>query len=74
MLNLETAHPETVQQSGKQRNITKRRMTFHPMRHICSWQHQFLQEEDGHRRSYLWSFLAIWAKTLLLSGLPNWTY
>ncbi|CAO2580032.1 hypothetical protein LEMLEM_LOCUS1247 [Lemmus lemmus] len=28
------------------------------MRHICSWQHQLLREEDGNRRGSL----AIWAR------------
>ena len=32
------------------------------MRHICYWQHQLLQEEDGQRRGSLWSLLGIWAR------------
>ena len=41
------------------------------VRHICSWQHQLFQEEDGHRRDSLWSWLAIWAKNC--SCLDCWT-
>ncbi|CAO2595034.1 hypothetical protein LEMLEM_LOCUS8034 [Lemmus lemmus] len=32
------------------------------VRHFCSWQHQLLQDEDGHKRSSLWNFLAIWSR------------
>ena len=35
---------------------------FMIMRHIYSWQHQLLQEDDGHRRGSLQSLLAIWAR------------
>ena len=35
---------------------------FMAVRHICSWQHQLLQEEDGHWRGYLWRLLSIWAR------------
>ena len=38
------------------------------IRHICSWQHKLLQEEDGNWRSSLWSWLAFGKETL-----PAWT-
>ena len=43
---------------------------FITVRHICSWQHQLLQGEDGHQRGSLWSLLASHlSKKLFLPGL-----
>ncbi|KAM7315902.1 hypothetical protein ACRRTK_025086 [Alexandromys fortis] len=43
-------------------------------RHVCSWQHQLLQEEDGHRRGSLWSWIVIWARNCsCLDCCINWT-
>ena len=45
------------------------------MRHICSWLHQLLQEEDGHWRGSLWSLWDLWARNCSsLDCLMNWTH
>ena len=32
--------------------------------HISSWQHQSIQEDDGHQSDFSWSLLAIWDETV----------
>ena len=41
---------------------------FMTVRHVCSWHHQLLQEEDGHQRDWFVSHLG---KKILLPGLPD---